>query len=287
MQDLRGLTLVWADKLKNLYSERETRNILLLVLEDIFGFSRSALLVSKEIALSDVELDQLAQISSRLQTGEPLQYIVGFTYFDDLKLAVAPGVLIPRPETEELVSWIQETIQNEKHLQVEDWCTGSGCIALAVKNRNRDFEVKGIDISAEALEIAQLNAKELNLEVEFQIQDALEAEKTSGIDVIISNPPYIPWIEKEQMHQNVTEFEPDLALFVPNESPLLFYQAIAEYAAKSLNENGYLFFELHENYGVETKAMLESLGFSSVEIRKDLQNKNRMLKAQWKVKPIQ
>jgi release factor glutamine methyltransferase len=281
MHDLKQLSSIWTNKLSNLYSEREVRNILLLVLEDIFGFNRSVLMVSKEILLSDDQLNDLDQISSRLQKGEPVQYVIGFTYFDDLKIGVAPGVLIPRPETEELVSWIQETIQNQRNLKIEDWCTGSGCIALALKNRKPDSSVKGMDISPEALQIARSNAKDLNLDVIFELQDALNMEKTEGVDVIISNPPYIPWIEKEQMHQNVTDFEPDLALFVPNENPLLFYKAIAEYAAKNLNENGFLFFELHENFGLETKTMVEQLGFTAVEIRQDLQGKDRMLKAIW------
>jgi release factor glutamine methyltransferase len=282
MQNLKQLTSIWADKLSNLYSEREVRNMLLLVLEDIFGFTRSELLVSKEIMLSEASLKDLDQISSRLQTGEPVQYLIGFTYFDDLKIGVAPGVLIPRPETEELVSWIHESVQSNKKLKIEDWCTGSGCIALVLKNRLPDSDVRGMDVSAEALEIARSNAKDLHLDVSFEFHDALNIEKAMQVDVIVSNPPYIPWLEKEQMHQNVTGFEPDLALFVPDKDPLLFYRALTEYASKNLNENGLLFFELHESFGLETKTMVEQLGFTAVEIRQDLQGKNRMLKATWK-----
>jgi release factor glutamine methyltransferase len=282
MQDLKEITATWANQLSNLYSEREARNILLLALEDIFGFTRSDLLVSKEIDLSEKESEKLTEIVSRLKTGEPYQYIAGFTYFDDLKLKVAPGVLIPRPETEELVSWVQEMVQNRENLKVLDWCTGSGCIALALKNRNPGFDVKGFDVSLEALEIACSNGKALNLEVEFQINDALNPENKGKADVIISNPPYIPWNEKTEMHENVTEFEPDLALFVPDENPLLFYRAITEYAVSNLNDQGSLFFELHENYAFETKAMVEELGFTFVEIKEDLQGKARMLKASWK-----
>lgn len=287
MQDLKKITKAWANQLSDLYSEREARNILLLALEDVFGFTRSALLLSKEIDLSEEQLEELRKIASRLKAGEPYQYIVGFTYFDDLKLKVAPGVLIPRPETEELISWVQETIQDRENLKVEDWCTGSGCIALAIKNRKPDFEVKGFDISTEALEIARLNAKELNLDVQFEINNALKPENKEKADVIISNPPYIPRKEKAKMHQNVTDFEPDLALFVPDENPLLFYRAIAEYALNNLVDQGCLFFELHENYAPETKLMVEELGFTSVEIKEDLQGKHRMLKAFWNVKAIQ
>ena len=280
MQNLKELTALWSSDLKRLYSEREARNILLLVLEDIFGFNRPVLLVSKEIYLSSVQLEELDQICNRLKTGEPLQYIVGFTYFDDLKIKVASGVLIPRPETEELVSWVQETIGDLKKGKLEDWCTGSGCIALALKNRNPEFQVKGYDISPEALEIAKGNAKDLNLDVDFRADNALEPSNKEQVDVIISNPPYIPWKEKELMHQNVTAFEPDLALFVPNEEPLLFYRSIAQYAAENLCDKGYLFFELHEDFAPDTKTMIEDLGFGDVEIRKDLQGKDRMLKAQ-------
>jgi release factor glutamine methyltransferase len=284
MQDLKELTAIWNNNLKELYSEREARNILLLVLEDAFGFKRSALLVSSEIEFSEAQIAELEQISNRLKTGEPLQYIIGFTYFDDLKIQVAPGVLIPRPETEELLAWILETVDEHKKRKVEDWCTGSGCIALALKNRKPEFTVKGYDISSEALEIAKLNAKELNLEVEFLADNALEPTNKQLVDIIISNPPYIPRKEKEAMHQNVTEYEPDLALFVPNEDPLLFYRAIAQYASETLSDKGYLFFELHENFAHETKKMVEDLGFEAVEIRKDLQGKNRMLKAEWSMK---
>ncbi len=281
MQDLKELTANWGNNLKDIYSEREARNILLLVLEDVFGFKRSALLVSAEIELSEAQIQELDQISTRLKTGEPLQYIVGFTYFDDLKIRVAPGVLIPRPETEELLAWIIETIDGPENRRVEDWCTGSGCIALALKNRNPEFAVKGYDISPEALEIAKLNGKELNLAVDFLADDALDPANKEVVNVIVSNPPYIPWKEKEQMHHNVTEFEPDLALFVPNDDPLLFYRTLAQYASKTLSDNGYLFFELHENFAIETKTMVEDLGFERVEIRKDLQGKDRMLKALW------
>ncbi|WP_343632178.1 peptide chain release factor N(5)-glutamine methyltransferase [Fluviicola sp.] len=287
VRDLKEITAIWAEKLEKYYSEREIRNLLLIVLEDSLGFNRSELLVSREIELAEKQEEELEQILVRLQTGEPVQYVIGFTYFDDLKIGVAPGVLIPRPETEELVSWIAETISGRENPEIEDWCTGSGCIALALKNRKPGARVKGTDISPEALQIAKNNAKELELEVEFELRNALKAEKTTGVDLIVSNPPYIPWQEKEQMHQNVTEFEPDLALFVPNEDPLLFYRSLAEYAAKSLNDKGYLFFELHENYGQETKTMVEELGFSAVEIRKDLQGKDRMLKAQWLVDRIE
>lgn len=282
MQDFKKLTATWCDHLKEMYSEREARNILLLTLEDVFGCNRSMLLTAREINLSEVQLTKLQEISTRLKTGEPYQYIVGFTYFDDLKMLVSPSVLIPRPETEELVAWIDGTVGDKKELVVEDWCTGSGCIALALKNRNPGFRVSGYDVSTEALEIARKNADALDLDVNFVQMDALKPFSESKVDLIVSNPPYIPLKEKSGMHRNVTEFEPDLALFVPDRNPLLFYRKIAEHASKVLTQDGYLFFELHENYASDTQGMLEGLNFKVVEIRMDLQGKQRMLKAQWK-----
>ncbi|WP_343747867.1 peptide chain release factor N(5)-glutamine methyltransferase [Fluviicola sp.] len=271
----------WKKQLGELFPEREIRNLFHLTLEDALGFNRALILSNQVGEFSGDQMRQLEQVLNRLKAGEPLQYIVGFTYFDDLKIQVAPGVLIPRPETEELVAWIDESLQNRENLKMEDWCTGSGCIALALQNRYINSEVFGYDISDEALEIARNNGKSLHLAVHFENKDALNAVSSEKADVIVSNPPYIPWQEKAEMHRNVTEFEPDLALFVPNDDPLLFYRSLTIYASKSLAPGGLLFFELHENYARETKQMVEESGFTSVEIREDLQGKQRMLKAVW------
>lgn len=271
----------WKKQLGELFPEREIRNLFYLTLEDALGFNRALILSNQVGEFSEDQMRQLEQVLNRLKAGEPLQYIVGFTYFDDLKIQVAPGVLIPRPETEELVAWIDESLQNRENLKMEDWCTGSGCIALALQNRYINSEVFGYDISDEALEIARNNGKSLHLAVHFENKDALNAVSSEKADVIVSNPPYIPWQEKAEMHRNVTEFEPDLALFVPNDDPLLFYRSLTIYASKSLAPGGLLFFELHENYARETKQMVEESGFTSVEIREDLQGKQRMLKAVW------
>jgi release factor glutamine methyltransferase len=280
--DQKLILEVWKTQLGELFPEREIRNLFYLTLEDVLGFNRGLILSNQLGVFSEDQIQQLQEVLDRLKMGEPLQYIVGFTFFDDLKIGVAPGVLIPRPETEELVVWIQETMPVNNPM-IEDWCTGSGCIGLALKNRFPKSTVRGMDLSDEALEIARKNGLELNLDVQFEKQDALNiTSESKKVDIIVSNPPYIPWDEKVEMHLNVTEFEPDLALFVPNEDPLLFYRKITEYASRVLNREGLLFFELHENYAQETQLMVESFHFEKVEIKQDLQGKNRMLKAQLK-----
>lgn len=277
--DLKAIQHEWQRELSSLYDEREVRNILLLVLEDLFGFIRTDLL-TQQVKLDGDRQEELKLILSKLKLGEPVQQVIGFTFFDGLKIYVSTDVLTPRPETEELVFWIHESISTETPLIV-DLCTGSGCIALALKNRFPSGKVKGVDVSEVALAVAQKNANELNLSVEWIQSDLLkEVLHLQEVDVLVSNPPYIPWSEKRKMHQNVTSYEPDLALFVPNDDPLLFYRTIGDIAMKSLKAGGLLFFELHENFAVETQQLMLELGFEYVELKLDLQGKKRMLKAQ-------
>jgi release factor glutamine methyltransferase len=224
---------------------------------------------------------RLDEVLSRLLTGEPLQHITGFTYFDDLKVRVSPDVLIPRPETEELLYWIAESFPESFAGTIVDWCTGSGCIALALKNRFPRAKVVGYDWSEPALATARMNGKELQLDVEFAQQDALSGEADLfQPDLIVSNPPYIPEKDKTDMRTNVMDFEPHMALFVPDEDPLLFYKAITEKAAAALKPGGMLFFELHEDYADDTKKMVEQMNrFREVTIREDIHGKPRMLRA--------
>lgn len=277
--DLKAIQHEWQRELSSLYDEREVRNILLMVLEDLFGFIRTDLLTQQVKLDGDIQ-EELKLILSKLKLGEPVQQVIGFTFFDGLKIYVSTDVLTPRPETEELVFWIHESISTETPLIV-DLCTGSGCIALALKNRFPSGKVTGVDVSEVALAVAQKNANELNLSVEWIQSDLLkEVLHLQEVDVLVSNPPYIPWSEKRKMHQNVTSYEPDLALFVPNDDPLLFYRTIGDIAMKSLKAGGLLFFELHENFAVETQQLMLELGFEYVELKLDLQGKKRMLKAQ-------
>lgn len=268
----------WQERLKHLYTEREVSNMFYVVLEDVFTLKKSDILLNQSLGEDTVFLEKLNQILSRLESGEPVQQIIGFTYFDDLKIITTKDVLIPRPETEELVHWIAETVQSAH--RIVDYCSGSGCIAFALKMHFPKAEVLGVELSDGALKCAQKNRIELQLDVTFQQKDVLLENLGNGPwDIIVSNPPYIPQSEHSSMHTNVLEFEPHMALFV-DEDPLIFYTKIAQDALESLSENGYLFFELHENYALQVVEKLKELGFNKIELKTDLQGKNRMLKAQ-------
>ena len=210
----------------------------------------------------------------------PLQYVLGKTYFMDLEFQVNDAVLIPRPETEELVEWIAESIQPHSNLSMLDIGTGSGCIAIALKNIFKNADISAYDVSEKALAVAARNAELNNLHVNFECFDVLNQDDVSKRrDLIVSNPPYIPEKEKSEILPNVLNNEPHLALFVPDNDPLIFYRKIACYAQKCLNEGGWLFFEIHRDWGWQTVDLLRELDFTDVELRKDLSGNDRMIKA--------
>jgi len=281
MVTLREYTDYWCHTLDNLYGEREAKNILLLACEDVLNWTRSDVLANQSLPLSDQHKEDLQSVLERLIEGEPYHYIIGFTYFCDLRIEVSPSVLIPRPETEELVDWIRHDLPIDFSGRIEDWCTGSGCIALALKDFYKHAEVWGIDVSKDAIYRAKKNAEKLQLAVEFEVHSALgdEYAYSEKLDVLVSNPPYIPVHEKENMRKNVLDFEPEIALFVPSDEALLFYIALGEQAKERLVDGGLLYFELHEEYAADTKDAMEQLGFKNVEVRNDMQGKPRMLKA--------
>ena len=273
----------WQQSLKALYPEREIANLFRFAVEDLFGITFTEQKTQKDAAQPQDICDRLAEVETRLQTGEPLQYIVGFTWFDDLKIAVSPAVLIPRPETEELVHLVARSLPEGYDGKIVDWCTGSGCIALALKQHFPDAQVFGYDLSEAAVEMARHNAAQLKLDVTFEVRDALSATGDDGprdTGVIVSNPPYIPEKEHTEMRTNVKLFEPHMALFVPDDKALLFYEAIAQRAAASLSMRGYLFFEVHENYAEQTRNMLNGHDeLVLANIIRDMQDKPRMIRA--------
>ncbi len=265
--------------LASLYSEGELQQLLFMVLEDVCNYNRIDINTKKNELLDYAQTFKLNSILDKLKLGTPIQYILGFAWFDDLKLNVSPAVLIPRQETEELVHWVFDTNKTEKPI-ILDLCTGSGCIALALKNRLKDALVYGYDISKEALKIARKNSLDLNLAVDFFEEDLLKMESLRvDSDIIISNPPYVRHSEKNVMNDLVVKQEPHLALFVKDDNPLIFYKAIAGLAQKSLRVGGLLFLEINEALAEETLGVLSDSGFIGCELRKDLNDRNRMIKA--------
>jgi release factor glutamine methyltransferase len=265
-------------ELHGLYPVSEIEGFTRIIFEAVCGWSFTEQVVKKNEKIQAGDLKKIQEIISRLKTFEPIQYILGETEFYGLRLIVNPSVLIPRPETEELVDWIvnRDLPRNSRILDIG---TGSGCIALALKSALKDAKVTGTDISEGALETAHENAFKNKLDVRFYQSDILKDDNPNNevYDVIVSNPPYIRESEKLQMLPNVLDYEPFNALFVPDNDPLVFYRAIAGFAKKYLAENGKLFFEINESLGFEMKNMLFDFGFCNVEIRKDINGKNRMI----------
>lgn len=264
-----------------LYDVQEADAITTLVLSELTDYSKAKLKAFPETNLTDEQAEKISAILNQLQTGQPLQYILGHTEFYGLSFEVNPNVLIPRPETEELVNWIIESA-GPSPINVLDIGTGSGCIAITLKHELKQSAVTAIDISTGALETAKRNANNNQVEVNFIHADILAHENIKleeKLDIIVSNPPYVTETDKRQMHTNVTDFEPHSALFVPEEDPLLFYNAIADFAVKNLNPNGLLFFEINESYGEETMEMLRNKSFINIELRKDMSGRDRMIKA--------
>lgn len=276
-------------ELKNSYSDSEIRTFGMLILEKITGFSRTQLLVNKEFRLNNEQNQLASQYLERLKNHEPIQYILGETEFCGLKFKVNPGVLIPRPETEELVEWIltdlpPNPLKGEENPPFGGWGgfldigTGSGCIAVALKKKFPSANVSAMDISPEALVLAKENATLNRVDIEFIQDDILHPSATDRKwDVIVSNPPYIPHAGKAEMTAGVLDFEPHLALFVPDDDPLLFYRRIAAFALEHLTSQGRLYFEIHQSLGRQCCLLLESMGFRSVELRKDLSGNDRMI----------
>lgn len=260
------------------YSSEEINVFARYLLEKIVGVSSVRLLADWNRTLTAEQREQFRQMTERLKTYEPIQYILGECYFSGLVFHVRPGVLIPRPETEELVMRIAEEWKG-KEARLLDIGTGSGCIAIALADRLPQCKVSAWDISAEALDIARENAVLNNLSIDFQQKNILEEPIGETFDVIVSNPPYVLEGEKEVMEPNVLRYEPAVALFVADADPLLFYRRIATLALQALTPDGTLYFEINQAYGKETKELLQTIGFSQVELVQDCFGKDRIIKA--------
>jgi release factor glutamine methyltransferase len=265
-------------ELAGLYPTTEIEGFTRIIFEAVCGWDFTEQVVKKHENISATHFGEIEAIIIRLKQFEPIQYILGETEFYGLRLKVNPSVLIPRPETEELVQWIIQGNLPENS-RILDIGTGSGCIALALKSHLKNIQVSGMDISEKALEVARQNALKNKLEVDFFRADVLSWEdfKWDFYDVFVSNPPYIRESEKLQMHPNVLEYEPGNALFVTDSDPLLFYRSIVAFAKKYLARKGLLFFEINENMSVEINKLLVEHGFGDIEVRKDINGKSRIV----------
>ena len=278
MATRREIFLRLRDVASELYGEDEGRQIAELIVLAKGGITRNELLIepNKELEINDID-----GIIAELRAWRPVQYIIGAASFDDMELEVCEGVLIPRPETEELVEWVAS--EAPCGAKIVDVCTGSGCIAIALSRRVKQSRVWGIDISQDALAIARRNVAKYAPAIELVEGDALADFSQlfdEEVDVIVSNPPYIPNSDRKLMRRNVTEHEPHIALFVEDDDPLLFYRSIARTALRMLRLGGKLYFEIYENFATEMVDMLTNEGFVNVVVREDFRAKQRMVCAE-------
>lgn len=264
------------------YPDTEASAIAKAILTDVFQLSTTDLYASKDMNFSTNQAEKLEVIITRLRANEPLQYILGNCYFCGLDFHVEPGVLIPRPETAELVEWIiSDRKSSDSPIRILDIGTGSGCISISLAKNLPQSEVHAWDISEDAIRIASGNAARLDANVRFRQTDVLGQVPTDTMmNVIVSNPPYITEAERIDMDANVTDWEPDTALFVPDNTPLLFYERIADIGKQILTPDGTLYFEINQRFGTETVEMLRQKGYRNVELRKDLSGNDRMIKAE-------
>ena len=282
---LKEIKALFENELSPLYPEEEINSFFFLAIEHFLQLPRFVLALQPEYTLTKTEETPLFETLAKLKTNKPIQYILGVTEFMGLSFAVNASVLIPRPETEELVRWIVEEASKNtgETIKILDIGTGSGCIAVSLAKNLPNAQLGALDVSDEALTVAQENAKSHQVEVSFQQADVLKASfKIDGdFDVLVSNPPYVRLLEQKEIKQNVTAFEPQQALYVPDDNPLLFYKRINQLAKTYLTPGGMLFYEINQYLSNEMRALMEEDGFSEIEIRKDIFGNFRMLKATW------
>ncbi|WP_421812136.1 peptide chain release factor N(5)-glutamine methyltransferase [Flagellimonas sp.] len=303
---LKEIKDIFHKELGKIYPKEEIDSFFYSCIEHYLKLERFILAIQPGLTLNKEEEQPLFEAMSQLKLEKPLQYILGAAHFMDLELQVNENVLIPRPETEELVQWILEDFKSRKPevgsqksdiggrisdknrkdfnpspITILDIGTGSGCIAIALAKNLPDAKVYALDVSEEALEVAQKNAESNGVDIGFMHQDILKPKIDSKLtfDIIVSNPPYVRELEKNKIQKNVKDFEPDTALFVSDEDPLLFYKAIIDFSENNLKENGSLYFEINQYLGEETKALFNARNFSEIELRKDIFGNDRMLKA--------
>lgn len=276
--NLKELTQYFVSELGTRYDKEEAMAIGYVLLEHFGGLSRGQVMMNPAMEISEEQLSVYTAGISGLKSGKPLQHLIGETLFYGLPFRVNANVLIPRPETEELVDWILQVINEpDMPISILDIGTGSGCISVSLKYNLKNSAVAALDVSAAALAVARDNAERNGTVIDFIEADILHYRTDRKYDLLVSNPPYIKEDERPDMQEHVLAHEPHLALFVTNERPLIFYEAIADFALLHLSPAGHLFFEINEYLGLETVTMLEEKGFHSVVLKKDMQGKDRMI----------
>lgn len=274
MQKVSNILSYFRQELSAVTDEREITSWYYISMQHLLVYNRSDCIINTNKVLNKSQISKIKQIVAELKNHKPIQYILGETEFYGFKIKVNEHTLIPRQETEQLVDWILK----ENFVAALDIGTGSGCIPIALA-KHTDAKVLAIDVSEDALLIAEENAKDNEVEIDFIHQDILQTNSLQKVDLIVSNPPYVLESEKEKMQENVLDYEPELALFVEDKNPLIFYKKIASLAINFLNENGKLFFEINAEFGKETIEMLADIGFVNIELKKDMNGKDRMIKA--------
>lgn len=284
---LKEIKNIYHVELDTLFPREEVDSFFYMAVEHYLGLERFILVLEPDFVISKEEEEPLFRALGELKRERPIQYVLGKAHFCEMDFKVDENVLIPRPETEELVYWILDQVggsfpngsNGEKELRILDIGTGSGCIAISLAKNLPHAKVTGIDISKAALRLARENARKHGVEVLFIEADALSLERFGEkYTIIVSNPPYVRELEKESMANNVLEYEPGTALFVADEDPLLFYKSIVRFATSHLNQEGMLFFEINQYLGKETEQLLERSLFSGIELKKDMYGNDRMLK---------
>lgn len=277
--EVKRIAQIIYDELSGYYTQSEVSALTRIIATEMLGVAQMTYFLKDDVTLKAEQEAMLFNAIERLKKQEPIQYIQGYSDFCGLRFKVTPATLIPRPETSELVEWIASE-HSGKIVNILDIGTGSGCIAISLAHKLPKSNVTAWDISTTALAVAAENSRNNSTEVTFERVDILSYEpKSAQFDIIVSNPPYIKENEKSAMHNNVLDWEPHTALFVPDSDPLLFYRTIAEKGLQMLAPNGTLYFEINRAHGAEATKMLADYGYTNIELRKDFADNDRMIKA--------
>ena len=274
MQKLGDIILFFKNELADISNSREIFNWAYITINNLFGYDRANCIINQNQKISLHQRKKIKRIVSQLKKNKPIQYILEECVFFDLKFKVNSSVLIPRPETEELVKWILK----DEFKSIIDIGTGSGCIAISIA-KNKNVNVHAIDISNTSIKLAKKNADFHGVSINFLNIDILTENISNKVDIVVSNPPYVLKKEKKHMNKNVIDYEPEIAIFVDDNNPFVFYKIIAKKAKKILNRNGKIYFEINESYSAEVIKILKYYGYVNIKLKKDINDRDRMIKA--------